>query len=154
MGPQIRIGNVRSTDEAYTPASLPGLGTATTFFHTQATVGFDSRLASGYARRGGFYGVTGHDYTDRDDAFGFRRVDYEAIQHFPLLRESWVISLHGLAKMSWDKGDQATPFYAKNRAILDQPRGFSSFASPTTTACCCRRVADHRQPLLRERGLL
>ena len=70
-------------DEVYTPESLPGLGTTTTFLHTQATVGFDSRAASGYARRGGFYGVTGHDYTDRDDALGFRQVDYEAIQHIP-----------------------------------------------------------------------
>ena len=131
-------GTFLSTDEAYTPASLPGLGTATTFFHTQATVGFDSRLASGYARRGGFYGVTGHDYTDRDDAFGFRQVDYEAIQHFPILRESWVISLHGLAKMSWDKGDQATPFYAlPSLGGGSNLRGFSSF-----------RFADHHSMLL------
>jgi hypothetical protein len=131
-------GIFRSTDEVYTPASLPGLGTTTTFFHTQATVGFDSRLASGYARRGGFYGVTGHDYTDRDDAFGFRRVDYEAIQHFPILRESWVISLHGLVKTSWDKGDQATPFYAlPSLGGGTNLRGFSSF-----------RFADHHSMLL------
>ena len=121
-------GTFRSTDEAYTPASLPGLGTATTFFHTQATVGFDSRLASGYARRGGFYGVTGHDYTDRDDALGFRRVDYEVIQHIPIVRETWVVSLHGLARTTWDKGDQATPFYAlPSLGGGSNLRGFSSF---------------------------
>ena len=33
--------------------------------------------APGYSRRGGFYGVTLHDYTDRDKEFGFRQVDYE-----------------------------------------------------------------------------
>jgi Omp85 superfamily domain len=104
-------GTGLSLDEVYTPESLPGLGTTTTFLHTQATVGFDSRPSKDYARRGGFYGVTGHDYTDRDDALGFRQVDYEAIQHIPILRETWVVSLHGLAKTTFDKGDQSTPFY-------------------------------------------
>ena len=104
-------GTAPSVDEVYTPESLPGLGTTTTFLHTQATVGFDSRSSKGYARRGCFYGVTGHDYTDRDDALGFRQVDYEVIQHIPILRETWVISLHGLAKTTWDKGDQEAPFY-------------------------------------------
>jgi len=104
-------GTSPSTDEVYTPASLPGLGVTSTFLHSQATVGFDSRESSGYARRGGFYGVTGHDYTDRDDALGFRQVDYEAIQHIPILRESWVVSLHGLATTTWNKTDQALPFY-------------------------------------------
>jgi Omp85 superfamily domain len=104
-------GTAPSVDEVYTPASLPGLGTTTTYLHTQATVGFDSRLASGYARRGGFYGVTGHDYYDRDNALGFRQVDYEAIQHIPILRESWVVSLHGLATTTFAKDDQQIPFY-------------------------------------------
>jgi hypothetical protein len=104
-------GTSASVDEVYTPESLPGLGARTTFLHTQATVGFDSRAASQYARRGGFYGVTGHDYTDRDDALGFQRVDYEAIQHIPILREAWVVSLHGLVSTTWDKDDQALPFY-------------------------------------------
>ena len=104
-------GTSPSIEDVYTPESAPGLGATPTFLHSQATVGFDSRLSSGYARRGGFYGVTGHDYTDRDDALGFRQVDYEAIQHIPLLRESWVLSLHGLATTTWNKTDQALPFY-------------------------------------------
>ena len=104
-------GSVLSADEAFTPESLPGLRTTSTFLHTQATVGLDSRPARGYARRGGFYAVTGHDYSDEDDELGFRQVDYEVIQHIPLLRDTWVVSLHGLAKMTWDKGDQETPFY-------------------------------------------
>ena len=121
-------GTAPSVDEVYTPESLPGLGTTTTYLHTQATVGFDSRPSSGYARRGGFYGVTGHDYTDRDDALGFRQVDYEVIQHIPILRDTWVVSLHGLAKTTWDKGDQATPFYLlPSLGGGSSLRGFSSF---------------------------
>jgi hypothetical protein len=104
-------GTVKSVDEVYTPESLPGLGTTTTYAHIQATVGLDSREASGYTRRGGFYGVTGHDYRDRDDALGFQGVDYEAIQHIPILRETWVLSLHGLARTTWAKSDQQIAFY-------------------------------------------
>jgi hypothetical protein len=120
-------GTVPSLDEIYTPESLPGLGATTTYVHTQATVGFDSRLASGYARRGGFYGVTGHDYSDRDDALGFRQVDYEAIQHIPILRETWVVSLHGLVKTTWAKTDQEVPFYRlPSLGGGDDLRGFNS----------------------------
>ena len=55
--------------------------------------GRPTRLAvyARYTRRGGYYGITVHDYNDRAEAFGFRQVDYEAIQHFPVLREAWVI---------------------------------------------------------------
>jgi hypothetical protein len=121
-------GTAPSLDEIYTPASLPGLGATTTYLHTQATVGFDWRTSSGYSRRGGFYGVTGHDYTDRDDALGFREVDYEAIQHVPILRESWVLSLHGLVRTTWDKGDQATAFYMlPSLGGGSTLRGFSSY---------------------------
>jgi outer membrane protein assembly factor BamA len=131
-------GTAPSIDEVYTPESLPGLGTTTTFLHTQATVGFDSRPSRGYARRGGFYGVTGHDYTDRDDALGFRQVDYEVIQHIPVLRETWVVSLHGLAKTTWEKGDQARPFYMMpSLGGGSTLRGFSSF-----------RFADYHSLLL------
>src|SRR5262249_7665378 len=66
-------GGLPSIEDTYTPATLPGLGTTTTYLQTHATVGFDWRTSSGYARRGGFYGVTAHDYNDRDDRFGFRQ---------------------------------------------------------------------------------
>jgi hypothetical protein len=121
-------GTAPSVDEVYTPEMLPGLGRTTTYLHTQATVGFDSRPSSGYARRGFLYGVTGHDYTDRDDALGFRQVDYEVIQHIPILRDTWVVSLHGLAKTTRDKGEQATPFYLlPSLGGGSSLRGFSSF---------------------------
>jgi hypothetical protein len=120
-------GTSPSVDEVYPPQSLPGLGTTATFLHTQATVGIDSRHSPGYTRRGGFYGVTGHDYTDRDKALGFQQVDYEAIQHIPILRESWVLSLRGLVKTTWQKGDQVAPFYMMpSLGGGSSLRGFSS----------------------------
>lgn len=100
-----------SVETRYTTDTLPGLGARVTYLHTQGTIGFDWRTSPGYSRRGGFYGVTLHDYADPDDIFGFRRVDYEAIQHIPIFREAWVISLRGRVSTADDKSDQDIPFF-------------------------------------------
>jgi hypothetical protein len=102
---------VASVDQVYTPSTLPGLGTQPVYLHSQGTIGLDSRPARGYARRGGFYGVTVHDFTDQDTAQGFNQVDYEAIQHIPILREAWVISLRGMAQTTYQKNGQQIPFF-------------------------------------------
>ena len=107
-------GRFPSVETAYTPQTLPGLETRTTYVHSQGTVGFDWRTSPGYSRRGGYYGVTLHDYTDRDEKFGFRQLNYELIQHFPILREAWVISLHGMADTVYTKTDQQIPFFLLN----------------------------------------
>jgi hypothetical protein len=104
-------GTDPSVETVYTPATLPGLGASATYLHSQGTVGLDWRTSPGYSRRGGYYGITFHDYHDRDDAFGFRQVDYEAIQHFPILREAWVISLRGRIQTALDKDNQQIPFF-------------------------------------------
>ena len=104
-------GSYPSVETKYTPATLPGLGADPTYVHSQGTFGFDWRPSPGYARRGGSYTITFHDYNDPDKAFGFQLVDYEAIQHIPILREAWVISLRGLASTAVDKGGQQIPFF-------------------------------------------
>jgi hypothetical protein len=106
------LGRSPAVQAVYTPATLPGLGAVTTFRHAEGTIGIDTRASDAYARRGGFYNVTGHDYTDTNSRFGFRQIDYEAIQHIPILRESWVISLRGLASTTSHKGGQQIPFFA------------------------------------------
>src|SRR5437773_4014419 len=104
-------GEVRSVETVYTPATLPGLGSKTTYLHSQGTAGFDWRTSPGYSRRGGFYGVTLHDYADKDERFGFRQIDYEAIQHVPILREAWIISLRAIARTTQPKTGQQVPFF-------------------------------------------
>jgi len=121
-------GVAPSVETAYTPATLPGLGAEPTYVHSQGTVGFDWRTSPGYTRRGGFYGVTVHDYTDRNKEFGFERIDYEVIQHVPILREAWAISLRGLASTAFEKGDQAIPFFMlPSLGGGSNLRGFSSW---------------------------
>jgi hypothetical protein len=104
-------GDAPSVEKVYTPHSLPGLGADVTYVHTQGTIGFDSRTSPGYSRRGGLYQVTLHDYADRNQAYGFQQINYEAIQHVPILREAWVISLHGLAQTTITKDGQQIPFF-------------------------------------------
>jgi hypothetical protein len=104
-------GKFPAIETRYTPATLAGLGTKTTYLHSQGTAALDWRTSPGYSRRGGYYGVTLQDYADPDERFGFREVDYEVIQHVPILREAWVISLRGIARTTYAKSDQQVPFF-------------------------------------------
>jgi hypothetical protein len=104
-------GRFPPVETVFPPITLPGLSAETTYIHSQATVGFDWRTSEGYSRRGGFVGVTAHDFKDRDEVFGFRQVDYEAIQHVPILRETWVLSFHALARTTADRNGQSVPFF-------------------------------------------
>jgi outer membrane protein assembly factor BamA len=104
-------GSIPSVETRYTPASLPGLGAEVTYVHTQGTLGLDWRTSPGYSRRGVYLGATLHDYNDPDKDFGFRLAEYEGIAHLPLLRETWVLSFHGLAQTTIDKSGQQIPFF-------------------------------------------
>jgi hypothetical protein len=104
-------GSFPSVETVYTPETLPGLGAEITYLHTQGTVGLDWRTSPGYTRRGGFIGATLHDYRDSDKNFGFQMVEYEAIQHLPILRETWVLSFRGRVQTANEKDGQQTPFF-------------------------------------------
>ena len=115
-------GSDPSVDEVYTPDSLPGLGASPTYLHTMGRIGFDWRrgtsgirpargAASGYSRSGGYYGVRVHDFADTDDRYGFTLVNYELIQHVPILRDAWVVSLAGFVETSFPKDGQEIPFF-------------------------------------------
>ena len=77
-----------SIEEVHTPATAPGLGANPAYLHTAASGGIDSRPSPGYARRGGLYQVTYHNYADRDSTYSFDRADVEVVQHLPVLREN------------------------------------------------------------------
>ena len=104
-------GEAPSVEEVYTPATLPGLGAQPTYLHALAGVRLDSRDSPGYARSGGSLGVTLHDYADQDGQFGFQRVEYDAIQHLPVLIDTWVLSLHARLETTVSKDGQDLPFF-------------------------------------------
>ena len=102
-------GNTPSVGEVY--GGVNGLGAKVTYLHSQGTIAIDTRVSPGYARRGGYYGVTIHNYTDQDDAYTFNQVDYEAIHHFPILRDAWVLSLRGRVETTMRDGNDEVPFF-------------------------------------------
>jgi len=104
-------GSSPSVEEVYTPETLPGLDAKVTYLHTQGTIGLDGRTSPGYSRRGAYLAATLHDYKDQDDNFGFQVVEYEAIAHLPILRETWVLSFHGRMQHANEKDDQQIPFF-------------------------------------------
>ena len=104
-------GNKPSVEEVYTPAQLPGLGQAVTYLHLRGTGAIDWRTSEGYSRRGGFYGVTFNNFADGDDRYSFKRVDYEAIQHVPLGRDAWVLSLRGRVETTSTGSGKQVPFF-------------------------------------------
>ena len=121
-------GDAPSVDEVYTPATLPGLGASPTYLHYQGTVALDWRKSPGYTRSGGYYGVTAHSFSDIDDTYGFQQVDYEAIQHVPILRDSWVLSLRGRVETTFERSNQIIPFFMQpSLGGGSNLRGFTSW---------------------------
>lgn len=104
-------GAAPSVDEVYTPETLSGLGASPTYVHPEVAIGFDSRTSPGYTRSGGLYTVTFNQFHDTDGRFGFQRTDYEAIQHIPILRDTWVLALHGRVEVADASEGQAIPFF-------------------------------------------
>jgi hypothetical protein len=103
-------GSAPSIETIYDPLTAPGLFSNPTYIHTQANAAIDWRSSPGYSRKGGYYGLTLHDYYDRDETFSFRRLDGELIQHLPLLRETWVLSVRGRVQTTVDD-DDVVPYY-------------------------------------------
>lgn len=104
-------GSAPSVEEVYSTDTLPGLGADVTYLHSQGAVGLDWRTAPGYTRTGGYVAVTGHHFADTDDQHSFQRVDYDVIQHVPVLRDTWVLSLRGRVETTFAGDTQAIPFF-------------------------------------------
>jgi hypothetical protein len=88
-------GSAPSIETIYNESNTPGLLADPAFLRTAGTAAIDWRPAAGYARKGGYYGVTLTNYADRDDIYSFKQMEGLIVQHLPILRENWVISLRG-----------------------------------------------------------
>ncbi len=103
-------GSAPSIETKYDATTATGLFEHLKYVHTEATAAIDWRVSPGYSRTGGFYGVTFADYSDLDKTYSFQRLDGEVIQHVPILRETWVVSVRGRAQSILD-GDDNVPYY-------------------------------------------
>ncbi|HTU99061.1 MAG TPA: BamA/TamA family outer membrane protein [Luteitalea sp.] len=98
--------------QSFTPATLPGLGASPTYLHSRVFAGYDWRDSPGYTRRGGAYRIEWQDYRQRDQGpYGFRRVDAQVDQAFPILRANWVLAFHGAVATTDTDGGRVVPFF-------------------------------------------
>jgi hypothetical protein len=54
--------------------------------------------------------VTLNDYADQDGTYSFDQLDADLIQHIPILRETWVISLRGRIQTTFGETD-VVPYF-------------------------------------------
>ena len=119
-------GSDPSIEEIFTPDTAPGLGDSPNYVQASFSGGIDWRPSAGYARRGGLYQVTYHNYQDLDETYSFDRVDGEIVQHLPILRETWVVSLHGLVQTTLDDDDVVPYFLMPSLGSGSTLRAYSS----------------------------
>ena len=106
----------------------PALIVDPSYLHSFGSAGIDwRRPAPGYARRGGLYELRFHDYSDRNNTYDFRRLEAEVVQHVPLLRENWVISMQGLINTTLSNTDNPPFFLLPSLGSGDTLRGYSSW---------------------------
>jgi Omp85 superfamily domain len=120
-------GSNPSIEEVFTPATAPGLGANPTYLHFMASGGIDTRPSPGYARSGGLAEISYHNYADRDETLSFDRLDAEVVKHIPILRENWVISLHGLLQTTLDDDDTVPYFLLPSLGSGSTLRAYSSW---------------------------
>ena len=119
-------GSEPSIEEMFTPDTAPGLGDSPKYVHASFSGGVDWRPSPGYARRGGLYQVTYHNYLDLDDTYSFDRVEGEIVQHLPIFRETWVVSLHGVVQTTLDDDDVVPYFLMPSLGSGSTLRAYSS----------------------------
>ncbi len=119
-------GKYPSIETIYDPITAPGLFSSPAFLRTTAMAAIDWRTSPGYSRKGGFYGVTLTSHADSDDTYSFQRVDGELIQHLPILRENWVLSLRGRVQTTLDEDDNVPYFLLAQLGSGRTLRGYES----------------------------
>ena len=120
-------GDFISVEGAFSPAQAPGVGANPSYLHTIVSAAIDSRPAADYARRGALIKIARHHFADQAGTYSFSRFDAEAVQHIPVLRENWVISLHGRLESIPDDDDQVPYFLMPSLGSGSTLRGYSSW---------------------------
>ena len=107
-------------------ATAPGLGASPSFLRADLRVGFDTRTSPGYSRVGTYLGGGMLNYIDPDHTYSFNRVDLEGVQHIPLLRENWVLSLRARVQTTLDDDDLVPYFLLPSLGSRSTLRGYTS----------------------------
>ncbi len=100
-----------SIEEVFTPQNAPGLGLDAKYLRTRLYAQIDSRDAPGYTRRGTLLRAEFSDYQQDGDGFNFSRVDIDARQFVPILRENWVIAVRALLSFTDAASGEDVPYF-------------------------------------------
>jgi hypothetical protein len=121
-------GDLPSVQDAFTADNAPGVGVDPSYIHSFASVAVDwRRPGADYARSGGLYQVTRHFWKDINNTYSFDRLDAEVVQHIPILRENWVVSLRGRLETTLDDTDQVPYFLLPSLGSGSTLRGYDSW---------------------------
>ena len=121
-------GPTPSVEERFTPETAPLLGDSGRYLRGELSAAVDWLDAPGYSRHGGLFRVAYEQFNPlgRDgDTFGFART--EIVQHIPILRETWVVSLRARAE-SIVRESHVVPFFlgSSHKCMHDLARSRSS----------------------------
>jgi hypothetical protein len=119
-------GGYPSIETIYTPETAPGLFAEPAYIRAEATAAIDWRTSPNYARKGGSYGVTLASYSDRRETYSFQVLNGELIQHLPVLRENWVISVRGRVETTLGDDDEVPYFLLPRLGSGRTLRGYST----------------------------
>lgn len=115
-------------DATFPPSEIPGFDTDLRFTHAVGRAAIDWRPAPHYATSGGLYQLTAHRYAASDRAFSFDRVDVDLVQHVPVLRNNWIISLRARASSTMTDEGAEVPFHMLPRiGGSDGVRGYGAY---------------------------
>jgi len=104
-------GSSPTVEELYDQTTAPGLNVSPAYVHTEISAAIVTAPATGYARRGGIYRYTLNDYQNISGGLeSFQVTRAEAVQHIPVFRETWVLSLRGRMESAHGPVD-GIPYY-------------------------------------------
>jgi hypothetical protein len=130
-------GRGPSIEDVYTPATAPGLGDSPDFVHSDIRAAIDTRPPGEYTRKGGEYSLGLHHYQDVDGGtYSFSRLEAGAVQHIPVIRETWVLSMRARLR-STIGGESQVPFF-----LLPTLGGGSSLRAYSSWRFRDRHAAD------------
>ena len=121
------IGETPQIEERFADEEVPLLGESRLYLRGELSATVYWLDSPGYSRRGGLYRFGYEEFNPlrgEGDTFGFART--ELVQHLPILRENWVISLRGRAESIVRKSDVVPFFLMPTLGGGDTLRGYTT----------------------------
>ncbi|MBI3048611.1 MAG: BamA/TamA family outer membrane protein [Acidobacteria bacterium] len=120
-------GAAPSIEQIFSPATAPLLGDNPLYLRGEASATAYWLESPGYSRTGGLYRVAYEEFNPlrgSGGTFGFLRT--QIVQHVPLLRETWVVSLRGGTESIVRKSDVVPYFLMPTLGSGDSLRGYAN----------------------------